>query len=419
MATTISNMALLKDYIEQKWEFRKDLITWEIFFRTKNGISWGYWQVLEEENMNDICLEMLIAGYKISKANLEMLVFSSFTKKFNPMLEYLEGLKEYDPINDADYLAHLAGCFLFENDEEKLRFYHHIKKHLVRMIRCSLESNYFNKQGLIISGKQNDGKTRFIRWLMPLGERYIKENPETTKDGKIEFCRNLLVNFDEMAAFNRADMEAMKAIFSQSHSNERPPFGKKNVLMKRHASIFGSSNFMEFLADSSGSARFICFVILGIYHPANQGPSGQDYEKVGIDNIYRQAYYYYKSKFQSELGKDELLQNEKINSRHFIRSDAMNLIQKYFEPGADFMTSSDVNNFILGKIGRGGVQLNPVGTGKILAMLGYNRMQKRNDDIPIYGWGVKELSIDYEPTARGTAAEIPVENFPAANEVPF
>jgi hypothetical protein len=393
----VSNMALLKEYIEHRWEFRKDLITWEVFFRQKEDEGWGGWQILEEENLNDICLEMLLEGYKVSRANLEMLVFSSFTRRFNPMRDYLEGLGAYQPETEPDYLNLVADCLVFETELEKLRFYHHLKKHLVRMIKCALEPNYFNKQGMIISGKQNDGKTRFIRWLMPLGERYIKENPETTKDGKIEFCRNLLVNFDEMAAFNRADMEAMKAIFSQSHSNERPPFGKKNVLMKRHASIFGSSNFMEFLADPSGSARFICFVVLGIHHPANARADGANYEAVGIDNVYRQAYYYYQTAgFNSELGKEELAHNEQINTRHFIRSDAMNMIQKHFEPGVEdepgsqFMTTSEINVHIAANEGRGVVQLNPISTGKILAMLQFPRAQKRRGgSVPVFGYWVK------------------------------
>lgn len=88
---------------------------------------------------------------------------SGRVKSFDPYRAYFESLPPYtgDPIREL-------ATYIDVEEAEGYRFDWQLKKWLVRVVKCALEENYFNKQILVFVGEeQNSGKTSLCRWLCP------------------------------------------------------------------------------------------------------------------------------------------------------------------------------------------------------------------------------------------------------------
>ena len=174
---------------------------------------------------------------------------------------YFDSLPKYD--NKTDYIK-LLTSYITTNDQE--RFYNHFKKWIVRLVKCALIDDYYNKNAFIlVQNKQNSGKTTFCRFLCPDSlSDYIKENISTDKDGLISITRNLIINLDELATLTRQDINLLKSILSKDKVNERLPYDRKNSIIPRRCSFIGSTNNSEFLTDLTGSVRWLCFEVENI-----------------------------------------------------------------------------------------------------------------------------------------------------------
>lgn len=402
----------LRNYLLSKYDFRFEVIAQEPEFTPKGT---DQWKRIDDWEVNNLMLELESMGFKPTEQTVPRLLFSQFTPRYNVLENYLQSLPAWD---GKDYFGELVSYIEFESEKEKNRFAIHLKKHFIRWIKCALEEGYFNKQAIVLVGKQNDGKTSLIRWLLPKQLKdYIKENPDTSKDGKIEFARNLLINYDEMASIERNVIEEVKHMFSQEFIKERPPFMRRSIKMKRYASIFGSTNHYNFLKDSTGNSRFLCFVIQQIYHPRNPRPDGSHYEQLGVDNLWVQAYQLYQDgKTAYELTPEEIRENETVNRRHLLRTDAENMIQMFFEPRPeiecnDFLTASEINIRLLKYITeiygiKPNLNLNAVATGRAMTALGFQQASRRMSDngMPAYGYYVYDRMKDGMPA--GTVGKI-------------
>lgn len=402
----------LRNYLLSKYEFRFEVISQEPEYSPKGT---NQWKRVDDWEINNLMLELETMGFKPAEQTIPRLLFSRFTLRYNALESYLQSLSAWD---GKDYFAELVSYIEFESEQKKDRFATHMTRHFIRWIKCALEEGYFNKQAIVLVGKQNDGKTSLIRWLLPRQLKdYIKENPETTKDGKIEFARNLLINYDEMAAIEKNAVEEVKHMFSQEYIKERPPFMRRSIKMKRYASIFGSTNHYNFLKDSTGNSRFLCFVVKEIYHPRNTRQDSSHYEQIGIDNLWAQAYHLYKEGSTAyELTPEDIKDNETINRRHLLRTDAENMIQMFFEPRAemdcnDFLTASEINIRLLKYTTdiygiKPNFNLNSVATGRAMTALGFRQTSKRiaETGLPAYGYHVYDRVKDGVPI--GTSGKI-------------
>lgn len=253
---------------------------------------------------------------------------------------------------------------------------------MVRTVACALDENYFNKQALIIvQEKQNSGKSTFIRFLCPpeLVE-YIAEDVTTDKDSRILLVKNFIINLDELDKLNKKEIAAVKSFISKVQINERLPYDRKNTILKRRASFFGSTNNFEILDDPTGSVRWLCFEINGINF---------NYSKeVEINQVWAEAHHLYKSGFQFELTKEEIKQNEDRNKRFQVLSMERELIAKLFEPDEEkhfnnFMTATDVLDKLQG-LSNIGHKLNKIQVGKALNSLDFPKGQATESRISGY-----------------------------------
>ncbi len=353
-------------YLENKYHFRRNILSLEIEIKNKGEDKFN------PVNENSLYRELQRTGHGIALNNIISLLKSDFVEDYDPLKIYFTKLK-YD---NKSHIDKLSGYIKVADQAEWQK---HFKKHLVRTVACALDENYFNKQALIIvQEKQNSGKSTFIRFLCPPElDEYIAEDVTTDKDSRILLVKNFIINLDELDKLNKKEIAAVKSFISKIQINERLPYDRKNSILKRRASFFGSTNNFEILDDPTGSVRWLCFEINEIDFSYSK--------EVDINQVWAETLHLYKIGFKYELTKDEIKQNEKRNERFQVLSMERELISKLFEPDEErnfnnFMTATEVLDKLQG-LSNIGNKLNKVQVGKALSSLGFPKGQATENRI--------------------------------------
>jgi len=373
----LSKYERVENLISDKFELRFNVVSNEIEFQC-NDVADSKFEVLNE---NNIYRFLQYNNIEFSMAKLTSLLRSDFVKRFNPFINYFEGLREWEAESEPDFILKLCD-YLPVRDPERFRI--QFCKVFVRTVACALNDTIINKQALIfVQEEQNSGKTTLVRWLCPTAlNKYIAENISTDKDSLIALTDNFIINMDELATLSRAEINMLKSMFSKETIKIRRPYDKNATSAPRRASFFGSTNKAEFLSDETGSVRWLCFELTGRIN--------WDYTRdIQIDDIWRQAYSLYKSGFKYELSFDEIRENELANQQYQVTTTEIELIQKNYTPGNKekhdaFYQATDFLNYLTEKYPN--TRMNSNNIGKALKILGFERISKRNDKYPIKGY---------------------------------
>ncbi|MBY0244647.1 MAG: virulence-associated E family protein [Sphingobacteriaceae bacterium] len=368
--------------MKKNFLIQKNEITGEIQIKRKSENEFN------SINISDLYLELSSNGIKTSIRDIEIYLSSSKIAIVNPFREYFEKIQDlYSAEEHGDCISEFSKYITVCDDKQDF-WEVQLKKWLVRTVKCGLENNFFNKNAIIlVSEKQNTGKSTFTRFLVPneLAD-YVVENITIDKDSLISLTENLIGILDEMASLSKVEITALKSILSKKEVKIRAPYERKAEMKPRRISFIGSTNRRDFLTDETGNVRWLCFEIEGI---------NWDYAtKIDIDIIWSQAYFLHQNNFKCELTAEEIAENE-ISSKNFRRITAeQELIQKYFSPSTkeegEFMTPTEITNFLNLEVSQN-LKTNVSNIGKALKILGYQNEQKRchNGDFnPVRGYYV-------------------------------
>lgn len=358
----------IREYLSAKYNFRLNEVSNEIEIGFKGEPKY------EPLNENDLICELLEGGLVGVEKPLLALLASKFVPRCNPFQEYFENLPEWEK-SQPDYIAQLA-AFVRAKDTEW--FIPQFRKMLVRSVACALGYIPFNKHCFTLVGKQNDGKTRFLRFLCPPPlSNYFKENLDIhNKDGRFALCQNLFINLDELATLSKHDINQTKAFFTIDKVKDRLPYDRRPTMFPRRASFLASTNKDEFLTDETGNVRWLVFEIDGVNHD-NGGPKGYN-ANVNMDLVYSQVYYLLKSGFKFELTPEELVKSENNNQNFQVNTAEMDLIQQYYQIGSEadeFLTATNIEEQ-LSSLTNGRVRINRHNIGRALKLLGFEQKQK-------------------------------------------
>lgn len=334
----LTKIAKIQQFVTKLYDLRFNTLTNELLARPK-----GKKDPFELFNQSELVCQLFEAGY--SKFNAELEAFlSARVPRFDPIREYFNTLPTWDGQTDhIDYLAAFV-----ETDDDAF-FRPMFAKHLVRTVRqaLALEPGFFNKHCLTFVGNQNDGKTRFFDFLVPtqLAEYQRKGIDFGTNDGKISISQNFQINLDELASFDRKELNNhFKTVLSESTVKFRGLYQKTEQRHARRASFVASTNQTEFLTDETGNVRWLVFNVLAIHHD-NGGPRGYN-RLVNMDLVWSQAYALYKGGFPDQLTPDELQTLNRRNANFMRVSHEMELLRTHFqpagkeEPGTRFYSAS-------------------------------------------------------------------------------
>jgi predicted P-loop ATPase len=248
-------------------------------------------------------------------------------------------------------------------DPEFAEFF--LTKWLVAMI-ASIHGNH-SPLMLILQGNQNSGKTQFLRRILPEPlHKYIGEVSPGMKD--VDFyllmTQMLLIIDDECGGKSKKDEQHQKSTSSKQFFNIRKPYGRGNVTLQRLAMLCGTTNLEEILNDITGNRRNIVIDF--------QGYDFEAYNQVNKTALFMEAYNLYKSGYNYELSKEDILYLNKHDYKYTTPSTAKELIQKYFNPTTKEkgtpLTTTDILVYIEAESRQ---KLSPIVVGRELKALGF------------------------------------------------
>ena len=272
-------------FLNENYRFRRNLLNGKVEFMTLPESEGANWRPLTQEALNSILLKAErehIVEKGSPSAHIKMYVQSEEVPEFNPVLEFLNNLPQWDGKNHvAEVFSRLPGI----STEQ-----HHFLAIWIRsMVAHWLQMDMLHGNECVptLIGDQGCGKTTFVRRLLPpqLRQYYLDHlNLSNKFDKEMALTNNLLINLDELDAIRPSQHAALKQTLSKSKVNGRPIFGRAQEDRLRFASFVATTNNPHPLTDPTGSRRYICLEI----------PEGQLIDNEGnidYEQLYAQVLY--------------------------------------------------------------------------------------------------------------------------------
>ncbi|MCX6171308.1 MAG: DUF3874 domain-containing protein [Flavobacterium sp.] len=307
----------LEMFLSTRYVFRHNMVSGKLEFQYFGKKKWNVMNDFIENSMLRECLKGRI---KTNLSSLRNLLYSDFCVLFNPFEDYFFNLPNYD--EKTDYITELANTITTTKQDLWQQCF---KKWLVAMVGCVLDDKVINHTVIVFSGKQGLGKTTWVEKLVP---KQLKEylfsgtiNPNN-KDTLVQLAECMLINLDELENLNRSEIGSLKEIITKTQIRMRKAYGHNNETMPRRASFAGSVNTAQFLNDSTGSRRFLCFELEGIKYQHD----------VDINMAFSQALFLFKSGFRFWFDQEEIKLISENNEQYQLRSPEEELLLTWFEP---------------------------------------------------------------------------------------
>ena len=307
----------LELFLSNKYTFRHNIVSSKLEFQYFGKKKWN---VMNDFIENSILRECLKARIRTNISSLRNLLNSDFCPLYNPFEDYFFNLPSYD--EKTDYITELANTITTTKQNLWQQCF---KKWMVAMVGCVLDEKVINHTVIVFSGKQGLGKTTWVERLVP---RQLKEylfsgtiNPNN-KDTLVQLAECMLINLDELENLNRSEIGSLKEIITKTQIRMRKAYGHNNETMPRRASFAGSVNTAQFLNDTTGSRRFLCFELEGIQYQ----------HKVDINLAFSQALFLFKSGFRHWFDQEEIKLITENNEQYQLHSPEEELLLTWFEP---------------------------------------------------------------------------------------
>ena len=307
----------LELFLSTRYVFRHNIVSGKLEFQYFGKKKWNVMNDFIENSMLRECLKGRI---KTNLSSLRNLLYSDFCVLFNPFEDYFFNLPSYD--EKTDYITELANTITTTKQDLWQQCF---KKWLVAMVGCVLDDKVINHTVIVFSGKQGLGKTTWVEKLVP---KQLKEylfsgtiNPNN-KDTLVQLAECMLINLDELENLNRSEIGSLKEIITKTQIRMRKAYGHNNETMPRRASFAGSVNTAQFLNDSTGSRRFLCFELEGIKYQHD----------VDINMAFSQALFLFKSGFRYWFDQEEIKNITANNEQYQLHSPEEELLLTWFEP---------------------------------------------------------------------------------------
>ena len=326
--TRITPIDKLENFLTSRYNFRHNIVSGKLEYQQLSGSSLSgrsggakkKWHVMNDFIENSMLRECLKGRIKTNLSSLRNLLYSAFCELYNPFEDYFFNLPSYD--EKTDYILELANTITTTKQDLWQECF---KKWIVAMVGCVLDDKVINHTVIVFSGKQGLGKTTWVEKLVP---RKLKEylfsgtiNPNN-KDTLVQLSECMLINLDELENLNRSEIGSLKEIITKTQIRMRKAYGHNNETMPRRASFAGSVNTAQFLNDSTGSRRFLCFEVENIQYQ----------HEINIDNVLSQALYLFKTGFRHWFDQEEIKNITENNEQYQLRSPEEELLLTWFEP---------------------------------------------------------------------------------------
>lgn len=306
----LSEVELVEEFLHENYEYRNNVLSKQIEFRERTDSESVSFRVLSREAQNSIvlrCRKELGDDVKGVKSLVDAIINSEQTPTFDPIVEYLNALPEWDGV---DRVEALANCIPELNDKQKNWFATWLRSAVAHWLH--MDTLHGNECVPTFIGSQGCGKSTFCQRLLPVQFRgyYLDHiNLGNKFDKEMAMTNNLIVNIDELDQVKASQQAELKQTLSKSKVNGRQIYGRVQTDRHRYASFVSTTNNLHPLHDSTGSRRYLCFVI----------PDGQLIDNdtpIEYDQLYAQLVYELRQKeMRYWFTNAETMEIEQANSR--------------------------------------------------------------------------------------------------------
>lgn len=366
------------DALKEEYVFRFNKGNQKMEFHKVNEVEF---RDLSDTDFNSIKVDLNLKDIPCSKETLKSIIFSNQWQQYDPYLEFLNNLPEWD---GHDYIADLAATVRTDDDKYWVWC---LRKWLVAFVGSLAKEEVVNQTAIILCGAQGLGKSSWFRHLLPPElKKYYSSGFLDPKDNetKVQLSELSLFNMDEVENLKPKNVEAIKELITKSSMYFRRAYTTLSQNYIRRCSFCGTANGTNILHDITGNRRFLCHKVIGM-----------DYMLTGINlyQVYSQAFQLFRTGFRFWLDAREQAAVEKKNSRFRSKSLEEELIDTYFEPcndgdkGSKRMQAQEILAFLQPKAQYS--KLSTIIIGKILSSKGF--IIKKSGGIS--KWIVKEKPI--------------------------
>jgi|SRR5579863_2319884 len=330
----------VESYLLKKYRFKYNNVANRVEFRKKKPKTASK-EILIDYNANSMRRELRYAGLSIGKSDFHSLLNSDFIPTHNPFETYFYNLPQWN-YGDTDYITEMALKVKTTNDELWERCF---RKWIIGVVACALEDKVINQTAIVFTGRQGIGKTTFLKGLVPdLLKDYYYEgtiNPNN-KDSLTNLAECFLINLDELENLSKHSAGGLKEIITKTSVRMRRPYGTIQENFPRRASFCGSVNHKEFLRDTTGNRRFLCFEAL----------SFDNAKPVDLGGVYSQALFLWREGFPFWFDSNEIAEINEHDRQYQLISAEEDALLEYYEPGKDDdkrtqrLTTTEVHRFI-------------------------------------------------------------------------
>lgn len=310
-------IVVIENFLRKHYTFRVNEVTSRIEFKPNAATDF---ELLTDYKLNSIYRELKLNRIKTNVSELRSIINSDFVPQFNPFKSYFDGLPAWD--GKTDYIGQLASTVRTTNDTLWIKCF---EKWLVALVGSAVKDDVINHTVIVFSGKQGLGKTTWILNLIPQQlKQYVFSgtvNP-SNKDTLVQISECLLINMDELESMSKSQIGELKELITKQAVRIRRAYGFHVEHMVRRASFAGSVNDKEFLNDTTGNRRFLCFEVTDIQYGHG----------IRMDQVFSQAYALFRSGFQFWFDNAEIEEitanNEQFQNVPFEEE----LLLTYYEP---------------------------------------------------------------------------------------
>lgn len=344
----------------------------------KNSITRFYEQdgkELQTEDLNSIYIAAKKVFDKLNRELFDTIIFSHFTPTYNPIKEYLASLKH----DGNDYINML--CESINSDTGDFDYRRILLQSWLLGIIESIFDEEPNILQLIFAGKLKTGKSYFFKKLLPknLQQYFGLSQLDKGKDDELLMCQKLLILDDEYSGKSKLDAKLIKRLLSAPSFDLREPYGKKNITLKRIATLCATSNETELLNDPTGNRRNIIFEVNGRFNY-------DLYNSIDKEKLFAQLMDLHARGFKSELN-DAMIDFIELYTglKHSEASIEAECVQMIFEEpniasSYDFKTATQIK-VIIEKSTEQRISIKKLGME--LKRLGYSRIMSKRG---VYGY---------------------------------
>ncbi len=367
-------IAKVEVYLKRKYDFLFNEITQRLEYKLNTDKEW------KPFNEHTIFRDLQHSQFKFTLEKIKSLFKTDdFVESHNPILDYFRKLPKWNE-GDTDYIAGLAGYI--ETDDQEF-FIEQFRKALIRNIACGLTGFQNRIVFTLVGRKQETGKSTFIRYLNPFGDKYYTESPlRDDKDSEISLCENFIYNLEELAHISYKNVNKLKAIISKGVIKERKAYAHDAKEQPRRCSFWASTNDEEFLTDIENT-RWLCFNVKSISHDYHNIITGKS--QVDINRVWAQAYALYESGYPYVLDMKESQRRDDRNKGYEVGSDEKEIIMRYFKHGTEDdgypLMINEIMEYIYKQLGTNNFRFNRIAMGRALTQLGYTNKRARRVDL--------------------------------------